>query len=219
MKVSPIFRRLRSLKDLARLACAFERIPRPLFAFPYDGKSYALAVHAEQLGDHPLFFFAVVDSLRPFVRYRSEGDYEDASFSDDALPTSYLHAPVLTVKTAPKEFGVHMKDGPLPEGVGRMELEDVNSLLKLGAYRYIVDESYPAFYLSTEGGDLYLGTFVHMGDFDGSDFYFYVKLTGDPGSPFIRYNPSKVNDWSFTSRTAEHGYYYVKVVRIAEGSF
>ena len=219
MKEAPIFRELESLKDLARLSCAFERIPRPLFAMPLASGDFALAVHAEQLGESPVFFYTLVKSFKPYVRYRLDGDLEEASFVDDATLTQYLHSPVLTLKETPGSFleAIEARD-QVDANVQRVELGDVNSLLKLGAYRYIMDESYAPLYLSKNGSEVHLGTFVHMGDFDGSDFYFYVKLDKDPASPFVRFDPSKATDWAFTSKTAEHGSYYAKLVRLTADS-
>ncbi len=219
MKEAPIFRELESLKDIARLSCAFERIPRPLFAMPLDSGKFALAVHAEQLGEAPVFFYTVVESFKPYVRYRLDGDVEEASFADDALLTQYLHSPVLTLKATPTVFADAIAaDGTVDADVQRVELGDVNSLLKLGAYRFIMDESYAPLYLTKADGELHLGTFVHLGDFEGSDFYFFVKLDKDPASPFIRFDPSKANDWVFTSKSAEHGFYYAKIVRLTGNS-
>ncbi|HVP23145.1 MAG TPA: hypothetical protein VMS77_04460 [Conexivisphaerales archaeon] len=219
MKEPPIFRELESLKDLARLSCAFERIPRPLFAMPLADGRFALAVHAEQLGEAPIFFYAIVGSFKPYVRYRLDGDLEEASFSDDATLTQYLHSPVLTLKETPAAFSDAIEaDGQVDSDVERVELGDVNSLLKLSAYRYIMDESYAPLYLSRSGGELHLGTFVHMGDFEGSDFYFYMKLDKEPAHPFVRFDPSKATDWSFTSKTAEHGFYYAKIIHLTSDS-
>jgi hypothetical protein len=219
MKEAPIFRELESLKDLARLSCAFERIPRPLFAMPLKSGKFALAVHSEQLGEAPVFFYTIVESFKPYVRYKLDGDLEEATFVDDATLTQYLHSPVLTMKATPSSFSDAIDAaGQVDSDVQRVELGDVNSLLKLGAYRYIMDESYAPFYLTRSDGEVHLGTFVHMGDFEGSDFYFYVKLDKDPAYPFVRFDPSKATDWAFTSKTAEHGFYYAKIVRLTGDS-
>lgn len=219
MKEAPIFREIESLKDLARLSCAFERIPRPLFAMPLKSGDFALACHAEQLGEAPVFFFTIVKSFRPYVRYRLDGDLEEASFVDDASYTQYLHTPVISLRETPQAFLEAIEgEEEVDNDVQRVELTDLNSLLKLGAYRFIMDESYAPFYLSRNDGELHLGTFVHMGDFDGSDFYFYVKLDKDPGQPFVRFDPSKATDWTFTSKTAEPGFYYAKIVRLTADS-
>jgi hypothetical protein len=218
MKV-PMFRELESLKDIARLSCAFERIPRPLFAMPLRRGKFALAVHAEQLGEAPVFFYTVVDSYKPYVRYRLDGDLEEASFVDDATLTQYLHSPVLSFKETPEAFSEAIEaDGQVDSDLQRVEVADVNSLLKLGAYKFVVDESYAPLYLTKDGNELRLGTFVRMGDLEGSDFYFYVKLDKDPVYPFVRFDPSKATDWTFTARTAEPGFYYAKIVRLAGSS-
>jgi hypothetical protein len=219
LKEAPIFRRLESVKDLARLACAFERIARPIFAIPAPSGGFALSVHAEQLGETPVFFFVSVQSYKPYLRYRADNGIEEVSMADEATLPQYLHAPILSVKAAPEQFTAALgQETELGDRVQRMELGDVNSLLKLGAYRYVIDESYAPVYLIRERDELHLGTFVHMGDYDGSDFYFYVKMDRDPDLPFVKFDPSKPSDWAFTPRTAEHGYYYAKVIRLAEDS-
>jgi hypothetical protein len=216
LKGEPIFRGLSSLRELGRLACAFERVPRPIFGIALDG-SYALAVHSEQLGDSPVFFYATSEKVDQFLRYRLEDEQEEVTDASDASDPRYLYSPILSIKDVPESFKKALsRKVDLSEVAQRMELSDVVSLLKLSSYRMLADESPAPLYLSKKDGQLLLGAFVHIGDSDGSDLYFFVKLDSDPGKNFVRYNPQRPADWSFTNRTGEHAIFYAKLIRLAD---
>ncbi|MDG6928929.1 MAG: hypothetical protein JRN39_03600 [Nitrososphaerota archaeon] len=213
----PVFRGLSSLNDLGRLACAFERVPRPIFGIETKG-GHLLAVHTEQLAESPVFFYAKSDKIGHFLKYRIDGEVEEVSFCDEASDARYLYSPILHIRSLPENFKAAMGEAESVSSLAqKMELTDVTGLLKLSPYRMLVDEAPAPLYVSKVDGMSYIGIFVHIGENDGSDLYFYVKLDSEPTKNFIRYNPQKPVDWSYTNRTGEHASYYAKVVRLAEG--
>lgn len=217
IKGAPIFSEVTSLAELGRLACAFERMPRPIFGISV-GDKYALAVHSEQLGDSPVFFYAMSDKIDHFLRYRVDEETEEVTTCSEAFDPRYLYSPILQIKQVPEAFNQALgRKVSLGELTQKLELHDVVSLLKLSTYRVFADESPAPLYLSRSQSSVELGAFVHIGDSDGSDLYFYVTLDSDPGKNFVRFNPQKPSDWQFTNRTGDHGSYHAKLIRVADG--
>ncbi|MEM0075246.1 MAG: hypothetical protein QXV84_02745 [Conexivisphaerales archaeon] len=218
LKVEPVFRELSSLSDLGRLACAFERVPKPIFGIEDDDGSFVLSVHTEQLGDSPVFFFARSKKIDHFLRYRLEGESEEVNFSDDASDARNLYSPILHIRKVPDSFKKALNNNLAASSLAsQMELSDVIGLLKLSPYRMLLDESPAPLYLSTADNQSYLGIFVHIGDSEGSDLYFFVKISSDPQKNFVKYNPQKPNEWAFTNRTDDHGKYFAKLIRLKQG--
>ncbi|MEM3684119.1 MAG: hypothetical protein QXX17_05080 [Conexivisphaerales archaeon] len=218
-KGEPIFAELSSIVELGRLACAFERVPRPVFGISIDESQhkYALAVHSEQIGDAPVFFYALSDKIDQFLRYKVDEEAEEVTFSPEAFDPRYLYSPILLIKEVPEVFKKAIgRVLGLSELTQRFQLGDVVSLLKLSSYRLLADEAPAPLYLSKSDDKYHLGAFVHIGDSDGSDLYFYTLLDSDPGKNFVKYNPQKPSDWGFTNRAGDHGTYYAKIVRIMQ---
>jgi hypothetical protein len=217
-KGEPIFRKLQSVRELARLACAFERVPRPTFGILVDGK-YALSVHSEQLGESPVFFYAMDDRIDQFLKYKLEDEMEEVTQSSEATDPRYLYSPILAIKSVPETYMKSlMKSGTGLSKASSMELSDVVSLLKLSSYRVLIDEAPAPLYLGKDKEGYKLGAYVHIGDSDGSDILFFVKIDSDPQKNFVRYDPQRPSAWSYTNRTGEHGSYYAKIIRLADST-
>lgn len=217
-KLEPIFAQLSSLVELGRLACAFERVPRPVFGIKIgsagNSDRYALAVHSEQIDESPVFFYTISDKVDHFLRYKIDDISEEVTLSSEASDPRYLYSPVLLIKHVPEEFSRAIgKKISLSGLTKKFELADVVSLLKLSSYRMLADEAPAPLYLSKEDDGIQLGAFVHIGDAEGSDLYFYTKLDSDPSKNFVKYNPQKPSEWGFTNRAGDHGTYYAKIVR------
>ncbi len=140
------------------------------------------------------------------------------TLSSEAFDPRYLYSPILLIKQVPEGFrkaiGKHVGLSSLTQ---KFELGDVVSLLKLSSYRMLADEAPAPLYLSSDGNAFELGAFVHIGDSEGSDLYFYTRIESDPGRSFVKYNPQKPSDWGFTNRAGDHGTYYAKIVRMIQG--
>ena len=93
----------------------------------------------------------------------------------------------------------------------RMELEDLDSLAKLSCD--LSSDSYPLF-LFPSGDRWILGVFMSFGE-DSDDAYFcYVALDEDPKKPFLRHSAHNNSPPSFVDSPADHGYSYVKIIRL-----
>jgi hypothetical protein len=67
-----------------------------------------------------------------------------------------------------------------------------------------------------DGSSWILGTFARIDDYEEASIFFYWKSSQAPSSGFVRYASDKIGDTGYVSKTEEHGYQYVKVVKLAQ---
>lgn len=200
---------LDSVLDLGRLSCALERAPFPLFAFR-EGKATRIAAQADLFMGTPIFYYFDNGTVDEFLAYRISGEGEEVQFVSSASNASYLYAPVIRVQKMPK---------PLTEKNGfqdkfiSVEVENVPSLVKVGAYKTLFEEPPLPLFAFKQGSDWVLGTFARIDDYEEASIFFYVRSKEEP-SGFLRYNYDRIVDTTYVKRTDEPGYHYIKVVKL-----
>jgi len=203
---------LGSLVDLGRLSCALERAPFPLFAFK-EGGAIRIAAQADLFMGTPIFYFYDADKTGEFLAYRNSGDGEEVQLVGAASNPSYLYAPVIRVNKMPTTLGAK-KD--FPDKFMSIEVQDLPSLVKVGTYKMLFEEPpLPLFAFQNEEGWL-IGTFARIDDYEEASIFFYARMKAAPTSGFVKYSPDKIAETAFVNRTDEHGYYYIKVVTLAQ---
>jgi hypothetical protein len=55
-----------------------------------------------------------------------------------------------------------------------------------------------------------------LDDYEEASLFFYTTVEKEPEHGFVRYAPSRLADTAFSRRTDEHGFVYVKVIKLAE---
>lgn len=200
------------LLDVARLACALEKIPRPVLAFK-GGDGYRVGVIADYVDGRLLFLHAHVNKVDDYICYRVDDGVEECSFSSTAAKLPVVCAPVIRIRRAPR--GLVIKT-PSTKGLKLVliEVEDLTSVVVLGAYKSMVNESpAPVLYVPTSSNGGLLGVLVRIAEDDKSVVFFYCRgKATDKG--FIRVDPNKVGDLSFTNLINEPGYLYVKLAKL-----
>lgn len=206
------FVKLASLLELGRLSCALERAPFPLFAFE-EGKKVRIAAQADLFMGTPIFYYCEADAFGEFLAYRKSGDGEEVNLVHDANNASYIYAPIIKVmKMPPPLSGKNEFDDKFMSS----EVQDVANLAKVGTYKMLFEESPLPFFAFKNGSGWVMGTFARMDDFEEASIFFFAKLSSEPASGFVKYSPDKVDETGFTTKTDEHGFAYVKVVKLAE---
>jgi len=212
----PCFVEVAGIDDLARLACAFERAPIPVFCFNFGSDM----VHAVQLDIYrgmPILYYLRTSETGQFLGYRNTGGGEAVGFSGSATDPTYIYAPVIGVERPHPVF----KEGFTSRDVKRerytpMQLKDVSSLAKVALYKIIFEESPLPLFTFPYRGSWELGAFARMDEADEASIFFYVTLSRQPEQHFIRYSNSKPEKAGLTDRIDEPGYLYAKIVRLLE---
>ena len=188
-----------SINDLARFACALERVAMPVY---YLTESNMLAVQSEPINEKLVYYYVKSNSYNEFLAYKIVGCKEDVKMASSMAEPSYTYTPIIAIKELPNEL---MKDDS--KGCKRVILNDLNSLAKLCSYKSMIDESpMPLFYFSNN-----LGAFLSL---DDTDTYFYC-IEEEPTANFLKYSMT-LSKASFTNKVEEHGYTYTKIIRLKE---
>lgn len=187
-----------NIYDLARLACAFERIPMPLYHLTFDN---ILAIQSEPINERIVYYYTKYDKEDEFLAYKISGCKEDIKLTNSITEPSYIYAPIISINELPDEL---IRKDEVNNKCKKILLKELKSLAKLCSYKSMLDES-PTTLLYFGG---YLGTFLSLDD----DTFFYC-IRGEPTANFLKYNMTTLQ-LSFTNRIEEHGYVYTKVIRL-----
>lgn len=210
--VGACFVELESLTDLARLSCAGERAPFPIF-MSKEGSQFRLAVQTDLFMGIPIFYHIEVEKGGQFLAYKSSGETEEAQFVDAALNPSYMYAPIVHVLKLPR---VLQRRQSFKQRFLAAQVEDLPNLMKIATYKMLYEEPPLPLYTFKNGTGWIAGCFARLDDFEEASLFFYSKLDKEPTSGFVRYSASRLVDTDFSKRTDEHGSIYVKVVRLKE---
>jgi hypothetical protein len=204
-----------SINDIARLAGALERVPRPILALK-DGERYKFMVHGDQVLDSSIFFYAISDSKAQYLAYELSSRGERVEFVEGVGEHGKVYLPIISISRAPKFF-ISRKGEGLSSLMEPIEVEDLPSLVKLSIYKLYYDEVAVPLFVSEEGDGWYIGSVVQIGETDGGAFYFYTRLGPKaPSGNFLRVDPSKITELDFKAGIGEHGYYYIKLIKLKD---
>ena len=96
------------------------------------------------------------------------------------------------------------------------QVADLASLVKLATYKMLYEEPPLPVYCFKNGTSWIVGAFARLDDYEEASLFFYTRIKEEPSTGFIKYSPSNLAETGFSKRTDEHGFYYVKVIKLAE---
>ncbi len=211
----PYYIQLDSINDLARLAAALEVVPSPIYSFKLKVKeqeSNILAVGLNINMGRPVFCYVDAPCNGEFIAYRAFMGSEEVNMVNAANNPTYSYAPVIRVISMPKRL-----KGSKSIEYESIILNDLISLVKLGLYKYMRDEVLIPLFLSVDKSNDkdngILGTFISGND-DGHPYFCYTILHSIPKENFVRYSSQSDEAPTFTNNIDEHGYVYMKIVRL-----
>jgi hypothetical protein len=217
---APCYIALAGLKDFGRLVCALERTPPPAFSFVFS-KENVLAVQTDIINRRPVIYFAKNEAANgsgQYLAYRITSGIEEVLLADSVGNPTFVYSPVLNVEKLPQRLARSARVDKR-SGYTVIKLKDLASLAKVAAYKTIYDEPpLPLFMFKQQQGDrVVLGAPMSANDNETVSYFYYVALDGgeEPKEPFLRYSSMKAEKPVFSSRLDEHGYIYLKVIRLA----
>ncbi len=209
MAKHPFYVELYDMTEFSRLVCALERIPRTCFSFSLDGKD-VVSVQMDLLKERPVNYYVPNTKYGHYLSYGFKTGKEDCDIVNTITNPTYLYSPIIRIKSMPESLK--------PEAAAEsdilyepLELEDLASLLKLS---YGFEESpFPLFTFS-DGKNWLVGVFMNFNESDESSYFCHVKLDYEPTKPFLKYSSKDGIEPSFVSSINEHGYSYLKVIKL-----
>jgi hypothetical protein len=213
---APCYIALAGLKDFGRLVCALERTPLPAFSFQFN-KRDVLAAQTDIINGRPVIYYANNDSKDgQYLAYRVSNGVEEVLLASSADNTMYFYSPILNVEKFPRSLARSAKIDR-KSGYAVIKLKDLASLAKVAAYKTIYDEPpLPLFLFKEHGDKIILGATMSANDNETTSYFYYTTLDAEPAEPFLRYTSQKAERPVFSARLEEHGYVYLKVIRLAE---
>jgi hypothetical protein len=212
---APCYIALANVKDFGRLVCALERTPLPAFSLQFN-RHEVLAVQTDMINGRPVIYYAQEDAKDgQYLAYRVSNGIEEVLLASSVDNPTYVYSPILKVEKFPRSLA---KSARMDKGSGYtvIKLKDLSSLAKVAAYKTIYDEPpLPLFLFKERGGKIVLGTTMSANDNETISYFYYLTLEEEPKEPFLRYSSQRIDQPTFSTRLDEHGYVYLKVIRLA----
>jgi hypothetical protein len=206
---------LAGLKDFGRLVCALERTPLPAFSLQFN-KHEVLAVQTDIINGRPVIYYADNESKDgQYLAYRVSNGVEELLLASSVDNPTFVYSPILKVEKFPRVLARSARVDK-KSGYAVIQLKDLSSLAKVAAYKTIYDEPpLPLFLFKERGGKIILGATMSASDNETISYFYYVMLGEEPHEPFLRYSSQRAEQPAFSARLDEHGYVYLKVIRLA----
>jgi hypothetical protein len=210
----PCYIALSSLKDFGRLVCALERTPLPAFLLVFN-KEQVLAVQTDIINGRPVIYYVKVDTGNgQYLAYRISNGLEEVLLADSVSNPTFVYSPILKVEKFPPQLTRSAKVDK-KSGYTIIKLNDLPSLAKVAAYKTMFDEPPLPLFMFKHIDKIVLGTPMSANDNDTASYFYYTLLDQGRSEPFLRYSSLKMEQPMFSSRLDEHGYVYLKVIRLA----
>lgn len=220
----PVFIETGSLNDIARLVCAMERAPFPLFAIK-TGNENLIATQLDLFAGVPVFYYSFSKEVKRFLGYKTTPNGEEISLINMPTNPSLVHAPVIDVVKLPSIFEKGLSNS-LSHGNYEgpkflsLKVKDLLALVQVASYKMLYEEPpLPIFVFpsSDKNGEKgwTVGTFTRIEEYEEASVFFYYEQQERVEQNFVRYSVTKA-EAVLTNRTDEHGYVFIKVIRLAE---
>ena len=227
MLKSPIYIKLKTLNDFARLVCSLERTPAPIYEYKYQGIDI-LAVPLDSLSGRSIIYY--VDNIQidenQYLLYKISNNIEEAYLVEMVRDTSALYSPIVKVSSPPQSFIKPSKISAAMRYIG-MGLHDSLSLCKLVAFHALYEEStiplflFPKDLISKSSSEQaeniplqILGTPMSMLDSAETNYFYYVTLNEIVDKCFLKFSIQKSNPPTFSNHIDEHGFIYLKIIQL-----
>ena len=197
--------------EFSRLVCALERVPRTSFSFAHEGTP-VLAVQIDLLKERPVIYYAREEKNGHYISYGFKAGKEESDIVNTITNPTYLYSPIIRVKTLPPSLKQETKTEDLIY-YEPLELEDLESLVKLS---YGFEEAPFPLFAFPNGDKWMVGVFMNFNESDEVSYFCHVILDKEPQNPFLKYSSQNGVDPSFTPSVSEHGYSYLKVIKLKD---
>jgi len=205
----PNYIQVSSTLEFSRLVCALERIPRVSFLHDHEGEK-VVSVQMDLLKERPIIYFAPLNHDGNYLCYGFKAGKEESTIENSASDSTRLYSPIVKIKSLPSSLKPDHNNQV--ERYQPLELEDLASLAKLS---FGLEESpFPLFTFPNDDKWL-MGVFMNFNE-EGESYFCHVVLDKEPDEPFLKYSTNNGINPSFVKNTGEHGYSYIKIIRLKD---
>ena len=217
---SPYYIEVSDLNNFARLVCALERAPLPCFSMNLNN-DHIFAVQTEFVNGIPVIYYAKSQNsdsniCNQFIAYRCQGLSETVTLVDTASNPLFVYSPIINIEKLP---AIMEKSSRKSKKISytKILLKDIDSLAKIAAYKTIYDEPpLPIIFFENKKNSTYtLGTSINFMETDSLTYFYYVNIENEPAN-FLKYSTQRSEKPSFTNSIENHGYIYLKMIKLAK---
>lgn len=227
---SPIYIKLESLNDFARLVCSLERIPLPVFEYKFKDQDI-LTVTLDIINGRPLVYY--VDSPNQkendYISYKLNNYAEEISLVESIRDNAAIYSPIVKIVDLPSQFKNAYSTISSNNYYVAVGLKDISSLSKLVAYKTIFEEStvplflFPHKSLKTSESNMndkrfsyVLGSPLSLYDSNENNYFYYVLLDHVVEKNFLKFSMQKSVKPTYSNHIDEHGFVYLKIIRLSD---
>ena len=203
----PRYIQVSSTLEFSRLVCALERAPRISFLHEHEGRKI-LSVQMDILKEKPIVYYTPLENHGHYLCYALKGDNEQTEIVNSTSDTSKLYSPIVRIKSLPDTL---RPGNGTPDRYQPIELEDLSSLAKL---TYGFEESPFPLCLFPHSDKWLVGVFMNFTE-EGTSYFCHVVLDNEPQKPFLKF-ANNTSEPSFVNSPSEHGYSYVKIIKLKD---
>ena len=214
---SPFYIEVCDLNNFARLVCALERAPLPCFSMNLNN-DHIFAVQTEFVNGIPIIYYAKylnANFSNQFIAYRCHGLSETVTLVDTASNPLFVYSPIINIEKLP---AIMEKSSRKSKKISytKIMLRDLDSLAKIAAYKTIYDEPpLPIIFFENKNNSTYtLGTSINFMETDSLTYFYYINIETEPAN-FLKYSTQRSEKPSFTNSIENHGYIYLKIIKLA----
>ena len=189
----------------------------PAFSL-FLNQQFVYAVQTDIIEGRAVIYFVKSEEMKygQYMAYRITGMTEEVSVVDSVMNPSFIYTPIINVDKFPptltRKARVNKNSGYIS-----IRLRDLSSLAKVAAYKTIYDEPPLPLLIFKDKTNFVVGSAISLIESDTISYFYYVVLDEEPINSFLRYSSQKVEQPSFSNRIDEHGYVYLKLIRLASG--
>jgi hypothetical protein len=212
----PCFIEIHSFKDFARLVCALERVPLPVFRFRMKEESI-LATQFDIVRNMPMLYYVKNKDEGNFLRYIQKSGNETVELSNSTKDRLGIYAPIIALEKIPKIFEEGYSSNDIKQHKYLlMMVENLESLCKVALYKILYDETPLPLFAFSDNDTSVLGAFTRMDDTDDASIFFYTNLKKKIEHSFVKYSSSNPEQTDFTHNTEDHRYLYGKIIKLVK---
>ena len=210
----PSYIQVRSPLEFTRLVCALERSPRISFLHEHKGKK-VLAVQIDMLKESPVMYYTPIENFSHYLCYGFKSGKEESIMVESAIDASKMYSPIVKIESLPPSLK------PSDDLIKKYQPFKLVDLVDLVTLSYGFEESpFPLFafpFEDKETGETrwHIGLTCNFNE-DGDTFFCYVELNEEPVKPFLKHSVTNGSEPIFVDNTSEHGYSYIKIVKLHE---
>jgi hypothetical protein len=161
-----------------------------------------------------------------YLAYRITGGSEEIRIVDSVNNPSFVYSPIINIKKLPSSMSKKSARKSRKSGYAAIKLMDVYSLAKVAAYKSIYDEPPLPIFLfpKNESVDIrshstshtfIMGTTINLTETDSLSYFYYITTREEPKYSYLRFSSQSPEQPTFSNRIDEHGYIYLKIIKLA----